>query len=145
MKLTLTTPFAVLLDQVPVAQIRARDETGGFGLRTGHADFLTALSVAVMSWQDHAGAWHHAALSGGILEMTGGNAAIATPDAVLNDDLAALESAVAARLGASQQADQAAGAEAQRLRLRTLQLLARRLSGPMGRRADGGLPLGIEQ
>ena len=43
-----------------------------FGILPGHADFLTALSISVVTWRDQAGAEHHLAVRGGMLEVRGG-------------------------------------------------------------------------
>ena len=60
MKLTVTTPLAIVVEADDVAHLRAEDETGAFGILPGHADFLTALAVSVVSWRDERGAEHHA-------------------------------------------------------------------------------------
>jgi hypothetical protein len=39
MRLLITTPVAVIVDEHNVMAIRAADESGGFGILTGHADF----------------------------------------------------------------------------------------------------------
>src|SRR6516165_1340575 len=79
-RLTVTTPLAILVEASDVAHLRAEDETGAFGILPGHADFLTVLAVSVASWRDDRGAEHHVALRGGLLEVRGGDAiAIATP------------------------------------------------------------------
>ena len=88
MRLTIATPLAILLETGDVVHPRAEDETGSFGILAGHADFLTVLSVSVVTWRGQRGAEHHAAVRGGMLEVRGGDEiAIATPEAVLDDDL----------------------------------------------------------
>ncbi len=80
MKLTVTTPLAIVVDADDVAHLRAEDATGAFGILTGHADFLTALTVSVATWRDGAGKEHHVAVRGGMLEVLGGDTiAVATP------------------------------------------------------------------
>ena len=44
MKLTIVTPLAVIIETDGVVHLRAEDETGAFGILSGHADFLTALA-----------------------------------------------------------------------------------------------------
>ena len=61
MKLVVTTPLAIAVDDGDAAHLRAEDETGAFGVLPGHADFLTALSNSVVTWRDRAGGEHHAA------------------------------------------------------------------------------------
>ncbi len=58
MKLTVTTPLAIVVEADDVAHLRAEDETGAFGILPGHADFLTALAISVVSWRD--AAWRRA-------------------------------------------------------------------------------------
>ena len=50
MRLLITTPTAVVLDDPDVVGVRAEDESGSFGILSGHADFLTALTVSMVSW-----------------------------------------------------------------------------------------------
>src|SRR6516165_11011099 len=97
-KLTITTPLAIAVEADDVMYLRAEDETGAFGILPGHADFLTALSVSVASWRDDRGTERHVAVRGGMLEVRGGSAiAIASPEAVVGDELHQLESEVLAR------------------------------------------------
>jgi len=51
MRLLITTPTAVVIDDPDVVTVRAEDESGSFGILNGHADFLTALTVSVVSWR----------------------------------------------------------------------------------------------
>ena len=52
MRLLITTPTAVVIDDPDVVAVRAEDESGGFGILKGHADLLTALTVSIVSWRD---------------------------------------------------------------------------------------------
>jgi alternate F1F0 ATPase F1 subunit epsilon len=81
MRLAVTAPLSIIIEVNDVAHLRAEDETGAFGILPRHADFLTALSVSVISWRDQAGAEHHLAVRGGVLEVRGGEAiTVATRD-----------------------------------------------------------------
>lgn len=118
MRLTVTTPLAIIVNAEDVTHLRAEDETGAFGILTGHADFLTALAVSVVSWRDGQGAEHHIAVHGGMLEVRGGKTiAIATREAVPGDDLHRLESEVLARFRRQLAEEQKARKDAQRLYL----------------------------
>jgi F-type H+-transporting ATPase subunit epsilon len=118
MKLTVATPLALVVETDDVAHLRAEDETGAFGILDHHADFLTALSVSVVSWRDWSGAEHHIAVRGGMLEVRGGETiAIATPEAVLGDDLRRLETEVLVRFHRALAEERAARVDAQRLYL----------------------------
>ncbi len=141
MKLTITTPFSVVVDTDDVAYLRAEDETGAFGMLPGHADFLTALSASVASWRDGKGVLHHVALRGGVLEVKDGKSiAIATREAVPGDDLQKLETEVLSRFRARQEEEKAARLDAQRLYLAAIRQIARfarrERRGPTG----GSLP-----
>ena len=79
-RLTVATPLAIVVEADDVAHLRAEDETGAFGILAGHADFLTALAVSVLSWRDDRGAEYHIAVRGGMLEVRDGRTiAVATP------------------------------------------------------------------
>ncbi len=73
MKLNVSTPLAIVVDADDLVYLRAEDETGAFGILPGHADFLTALAVSVMTWRDRTGVEHYIAVRGGILEVRGGH------------------------------------------------------------------------
>ena len=118
MRLNVSTPLAIVVDTNDLAYLRAEDETGTFGILPGHADFLTALSVSVLTWRDGAGIEHHVAVRGGILEVRGGNTIIiATREAVCSDDLGQLETEVLAAFRRAVEEDKAARVDAQRLYL----------------------------
>ncbi len=118
MRLTVTTPLSIVIDAGDVAHLRAEDETGAFGILPGHADFLTALAISVVSWRNGQGAEHHVAVHGGMLEVRGGEAiAIVTREAAPGDDLERLEVEVLARFRRQLADEQAARQDAQRLYL----------------------------
>lgn len=116
MNLTISTPMAVVAEIAEVAHVRAEDATGAFGILAGHADFLTVLTVSVVSWRLSGGLEGHCAVRGGVFSVTGGShVAIATSDAVAGDDLARLEREVLARFAAEDEALRRARTEAVRL------------------------------
>jgi F-type H+-transporting ATPase subunit epsilon len=127
MKVSVVTPLAIVVEAGDVAHLRAEDETGAFGILPGHADFLTALAPSVVSWRDRGGE-HHVAVRGGMLEMRGGNTiAIATPEAVVGDDLHRLEAEVIASYRQRLREEEAARTDAQRLHLAAIRQIARYL------------------
>lgn len=140
MKLTVTTPLAIVIDSEGISHLRAEDATGAFGILPGHADFLTALAVAVATWRDERDVEHHVALRGGMLEVRGGNAiAIATPEAVPGDDLRRLETEVLARFRREVAEEQSARTDAQRLYLAALRQIVRFLRGEAFPSAPGAV------
>lgn len=136
MKLTVTTPLAVVIEAEDVAGIRAEDQTGGFGILPGHADFVTVLTVSVVTWRDAKDALHHIAVRGGMLEVHDGKAiTVATREAVCDDDLGRLESEVLTRLRKEIQDEAAAHADSQRLYMEAIRRITRIL-----RPGRSGLP-----
>ena len=126
MRLTVTTPLAIIVEASDVVHLRAEDDTGAFGILPGHADFLTALAISVASWRDDHGAEHHVAIRGGMLEVRDGRAiAIATPEAVTGDDLHHLESEVLNKFRCQLAEGRAARTDAQRLYLAAIRQIAR--------------------
>ncbi|WP_193187512.1 F0F1 ATP synthase subunit epsilon [Nisaea sediminum] len=95
MKLVVSTPLSVVVEADHVAHLRAEDETGAFGILPGHADFLTALTISVVTWRDGSDVEHCVAVRGGMLEMRDGNRiSIATREAIAHEDLDLLETEV---------------------------------------------------
>jgi F-type H+-transporting ATPase subunit epsilon len=146
MKLTVTTPLAIIVDTDDVAQLRAEDETGAFGILPSHADFLTALAVSVATWRDERGVEHHVAVRGGMLEVRDGNTiAIATPEAVPGDNLHRLESEVLARFRRQLAEERAARTDAQRLYLAAIRQIVRFLRAERAPTAPGTSTRGPEE
>lgn len=118
MRLGVSTPLAIVVDVDDVAHLRAEDETGAFGILPGHADFLTALEISVVTWRDRSGAEHHVAVRGGMLHMHDGDRIdIATREAISSDDLHHLETEVLTAFRQRLEEDRAARTDAQRLYL----------------------------
>lgn len=128
MKLSIVTPLAVVVDEDDVVHVRAEDATGAFGVLDGHADFLTAPTISVVTWRDRGGAEHHVAVRGGMLRVRGGDTVeIATSEAVRGDDLASLERDVLTEFRRRAEDEQAARTDAARLRLIALRRIHRLL------------------
>jgi F-type H+-transporting ATPase subunit epsilon len=138
-KLTVTTPLAIVIDADEIAHLRAEDTTGAFGILPGHADFLTALSLSVVSWRDRAGTEHHLAVRGGMLEVRdGATITIATREAVADDDLVRLEGEVLATFRRRSEEDRTARTDAQRLYLAAVRQICRFLRSERNPMAPGG-------
>lgn len=139
MRLTVTTPLAVIVEAGGIAHLRAEDETGAFGILRGHADFLTALAISVASWRDKEGAEHHVALRGGMLQVRDGRTiTIATREAVAGDDLSRLESEVLAAFRRQSEDERAARTDAQRLYLAAIRQICRFLKSEREPTVPGG-------
>ena len=116
MKLTVTTPLEIVADINGVAHLRAEDDTGAFGILPGHADFLTSLSLSVVTWRGEEGGEHHLAVRGGMLSVQGGEAIrIATREAIAGDDLHRLETEVLASFRRRADEERRARTDAERL------------------------------
>lgn len=126
MNLTVSTPLAIVAKADNVVHVRAEDDTGAFGILHGHADFLTALAISVVSWRDKSGAEHHIAVRGGMFAVSGGNTiTIATREAVADDDLHRLEAEVLASFQRRNEEEVTAHTDAQRLYLAAIRQIYR--------------------
>lgn len=143
--LTVTTPMALLVDAPGATSVRAEDDSGGFGILPGHADFLTALPASVLRWRNGAGLEHFCALRAGLMTVSGGDrVAVACREAILGDDLAALEAEVT-RLRADQaDADRRARVEQMRLHASAVRQLMRYLRPGAPGRPDDPPPIAAQ-
>lgn len=139
LKLSVTTPLAIVVEVDEIAHVRAEDATGAFGILPRHADFLTALGISVVTWRDSTGVEHHVAVHGGMLAVRDGRSVtIATREAVADDDLHSLESEVLARFRARLAEEREARKDAERLTLVAINRICgllrpgRRTKGPDG-------------
>ena len=128
MRLLITTPTAVVVDDPDVVAVRAEDESGSFGILAGHADFLTALTVSVVSWH-HADDRHRfCAVRRGVLSVTNGSeVAIATGEAIPGDDLDRLEQVVLAQFRDTLEAERTARTESLQLQMKAIRQIVRYL------------------
>ncbi len=116
MRLVITTPTALIADLDNIQHIRAEDDTGAFGILPGHANFLTALAISVLSWRDASGADGHVAVRGGVLRVDNGERVeVATREALIGDDLYALETTVLSSFRADEEAETRARSTAAQL------------------------------
>jgi F-type H+-transporting ATPase subunit epsilon len=140
MRLLITTPTAVIADESDVAAVRAEDESGSFGILNGHADFLTALTVSVVSWQRSDGTRRYCAVRHGVLSVSGGmEVAIATREAVISDDLGHLEEVVLAGFRNNIEAERGARTASLQLEMNAIRQIIRYLR-PDRPGAFGGMP-----
>ena len=143
MKLNVTTPLTIVVDADEITQVRAEDATGGFGILKGHADFLTALAVSVLSWRDARNAEHHVAIRGGVLEVRDGAIiTVATREAIASDDLHRLETEVLTAFRRGVEEEKAARIDAQRLYLAAIRQICRFLRSERGPAVPGSFDIG---
>lgn len=139
MKLDIITPMRVVVQADGVVAVRAEDPTGAFGILPGHADLLTVLTAAVLSWRDDAGVERHAAVHGGVLTVSGGDTVqVATPEAFVSDDLDALEGELLRGVAAVQDSEKMARTDEAQLELAAVRHIQRYLQAAR----DGGAPPG---
>ena len=128
MRLSVSTPLAIVVDAGDVAYLRAEDETGAFGILPGHADFLTALTVSVVAWHRTDGLQHYCAVRRGVLRVSAGSeVAIATREAISGDDLDHLEQVVVAKLRSALESERAARTESLQLQMKAIRQIVRYL------------------
>lgn len=133
MRLRITTPLSVVVDEDGVLAFRAEDASGGFGILPRHADFLTSLAISVVLWKSADGAQRYCAVRRGVLSVTQGtDIAVATREAVAGDDLATLDQVVLARFRADLEAERTEHVESTRLQLNAIRQIMSHLR-PGGR------------
>ena len=133
MRLLITDPTAVVADCSDVTSLRAEDESGGFGILTGHADLLTVLPVSVVSWRHADGRAGYCAVRRGVLTVQGGNQiAIATREAQRGEDLDALEASVLVRFRAEADAERTGRVAATRLQTEAVRRIVEALRPERG-------------
>ena len=129
MKLLVTTPMSTVLEVEDVRHVRAEDDTGAFGIQPGHADFITALDVSVITWRGPAEDEHHIAVRGGVLTVHGGNLIeIATREATGEDALQQLGRSVLERFRREAEAEEKSRFSGTRLQLAAIRQLQRYLA-----------------
>lgn len=140
MRLLITTPTAVVIDDPDVVAVRAEDESGSFGVLGGHADFLTALAVSVVSWHRAGGARRFCAVRRGVLSATHGSlVAIATREALVGDDLERLEHVVLTEFRNSVEAERSARTASLQLQMKAIRQIVRYLRPERPGARGGGL------
>jgi F-type H+-transporting ATPase subunit epsilon len=140
MRLLITTPATVVVDDSAVAAVRAEDESGSFGILAGHTDFLTALTVSIVSWRRDDGAQRYCAVRHGVFSVSDGNrVSVATREAVVGDDLGHLENVVLAGFRDSVEAERTARTGSLQLEMNAIRQIVRYLR-PERAGTFGGMP-----
>ena len=116
MKLVITTPTEIAVDEESVHYIRADDASGSFGIEPRHADLLTTLAICVVRWRDDRNVERYVAVRGGVLRVRDGQVVeIATREAVVSDDLGHLRGQVLSAMVKNVEAERSAKSGALRL------------------------------
>ncbi len=128
MRLRIVTPLSVVVDDDGVTALQAEDASGSFGILPHHADFLTSLSISVVSWRRGDASARFCAVRHGVLTVTGGHdVAIATREAVAADDLGTLDQSVLERFRAELDTQRTEHVESTRLQLQAIRQIMRHL------------------
>jgi F-type H+-transporting ATPase subunit epsilon len=138
--LTVATPSRVWFDAVEIVSLRAEDETGSFGIRAGHADFVTLLTRSVVRWTCADGITRYCAVDGGVLLVSrGAEISIACREAIPGDSLESLEAAVRRHHAVEDDAARRARVDQLRLHARAVRQMLRYLR-PGADGVDGTVP-----
>jgi F-type H+-transporting ATPase subunit epsilon len=126
MRLTIVTPLAVVVDE-DIDSLRAEDASGSFGLLEGHAPFLTALAISILSWKRSEGEGFCAVRGGALTVSAKSHIAIATREAVAGDDLATLDAEVLSRFQSEADQERIEHVETTRLQMHVIRRMISRL------------------
>jgi len=127
-RLLITTPTTVVIDDPHATAVRAEDDSGSFGILDGHADFLTALSVSVVMWHRADNRQRFCAVRRGVLSVTrGSEVAIATREAIPGDDFDHLEQVVLAEFRDALEAERIARTASLQLQMKAIRQIVRYL------------------
>jgi F-type H+-transporting ATPase subunit epsilon len=127
MNLRIVTPLSVVVD-AQIDALRAEDASGSFGILLGHAPFLTALTICIVSWKKDV-TEHFCAVRGGMLTVIGDTVSIATREAVTGNDLDTLDSEVLQRFQTDADAEKVDRNETVQLQLNAIRQMVTRLHG----------------
>jgi F-type H+-transporting ATPase subunit epsilon len=126
MRLRIVSPLVVLVDE-DIDSLRAEDASGSFSVLNGHAPFLTALTVSILSWRQPEKE-RFCAVRGGALTVTGGtDVAITTREGVTGDNLATLDAEVLALFRKQADAERVDHIETVQLQLNAIRRMVSRL------------------
>ncbi len=139
MRLLITTPTAIVVDEPNVTSIRAEDDSGSFGILRGHQDLLTALNVSIVSWRDADNRVHYCAVRRGVLSVTDGSEiAIATREAVPGDDLDRLEEVVLSQFRQRSETERASRTRSLQLQMKAIRQIVQYLRPERRGTMEGG-------
>ena len=139
MRLLITTPTAIVVDEPNVTSVRAGDDSGSFGILRGHQDLLTALNVSIVSWRDADNRVHYCAVRRGVLSVTDGSEiAIATREAIPGDDLDRLEEVVLSQFRERSETERASRTRSLQLQMKAIRQIVQYLRPERRGTMEGG-------
>lgn len=141
MRLLITTPTAVVIDETGVTAVRAEDESGSFGIMDRHAELLTALNVCIVSWRGAGEKRRYCAVRRGVLTVSktadGTEIAVATREAVPGERLEHLEQVVLDEFRKRQETERSARTESLQLQMKAVRQIMRFLRPERSGAANG--------
>ncbi len=139
MRLLITTPTAIVVDETNVSSVRAEDDSGSFGILGGHADLLTALNISIVSWHAPGNRVRYCAVRRGVLSVTSGaEVAIATREAIAGDDLDRLEEIVLDEFRKRSETERASRTESLQLQMKAIRRIVQYLRPDKRGLMEGG-------
>ena len=130
--LTIATPLDIVVNHEAAGSLRAEDESGSFGIRPGHADFITMLVPSVVRWLAPDGTRRYCAVDGGVMTVSAGRTvALACREAIVGDALDRLEREVVCVRAAQLDAERRVRVESVRLHAQAVRQMLRHLRGPL--------------
>ncbi len=139
MRLLITPPTAIIVDQSNVTSVRAEDSSGSFGILGGHADLLTALNISIVSWHTADNRTRYCAVRRGVLSVAGGaEVAIATREAIAGDDLDRLDEIVLDEFCRRSETERTSRTESLQLQMKAIRQIITYLRPDKRRAMEGG-------
>ena len=139
MRLQITTPTAIVVDEANVSSIRAEDDSGSFGILNGHADLLTALNISIVSWHAADDQAHYCAVRRGVLSVSGRtDVAVATREAIVGDDLDQLEEIVLSMFRKRSETERTSRTESLQLQMKAIRQIMQYLRPNRSRTMETG-------
>ncbi len=133
MRLTVSTPTAVIEDVDDLCHVRAEDETGAFGIKQGHTDLVTVLPVSVVTWRANDGREGFVVVRQSVLTVRDGNRVeIAARGAYRDEQLHELGSTVLEELKRSDETEDVSRTSEARLHLATMRQIEKVLRAEYG-------------
>ncbi len=133
MRLTVSTPTAIIEEVDDVRHVRAEDATGAFGILPGHADLVTVLPVSVVSWRGEDGREGFVLVRQGVLTVRDGERVeIAARGGYRDAELKRLGRTVFDELRRSEDVEDVVRTSDRRLHLATIRQIAKVLRSKRG-------------
>lgn len=141
MRLTVSTPTALIEDVENLRHLRAEDESGAFGILPGHADFVTVLPVSIVTWRKEDGREGFVLVRRGVMTVRDGNLVeIAARGGYRDEELQALGATVIEELRKEDTTEEILRTSDTRLHLATMRQVEKVLRSTRGAKA-GPSPL----